>query len=260
MKKVSVILILLSLTIVGFSQTELKVYGGIQFGGVSTTDFENFDISDWQKYGLLSENPGSAEGRVRVPLADNDVSGLKLGIALGAEYNLSEKLNALGEIQYTINSNVKNMAIYAGINYTLLSKDKFKLGLVPKIGYSSGEVNFGATTLITNYTPPVIITQGSFSNGDALKAKISGLGLQIGIAPEYKINDQYGIRAHLGYGLAFGGKSEMSVTTDSEEIVIDMTDAAIVKADGSGTQAGLNPTVKSKGINFQIGVTYNLSF
>ncbi len=81
MKRLFLLTVFSFLVLWGFGQTpSIKVYGGVQFNGTSSTDFENFDISDWERFGLVSQNSSSAEGRVRVPLGDVDASGLKLGI------------------------------------------------------------------------------------------------------------------------------------------------------------------------------------
>ncbi|UCE04780.1 MAG: hypothetical protein JSW07_14290 [bacterium] len=74
-----------------------------------------------------------------------------------------------------------------GTNLNLISTKNFKLGITPKVGYLMGEVDFGEIELIADYTPPVIIEQGRFTNGDTLSMNIEGIGIQIGITPNFKI-------------------------------------------------------------------------
>ncbi|UCE04781.1 MAG: hypothetical protein JSW07_14295 [bacterium] len=68
---------------------KIKLYAGASYGSLATNDFENFDISDWQDYGLKIIDPNSLEVRVRLPLKDNDISRMKLGVLAGLIYPLN---------------------------------------------------------------------------------------------------------------------------------------------------------------------------
>ena len=119
------------------AQGKITVYGGLNMAGSSTKDFVKFDISDWEEFGLLSENPLSSEGRVTVDLTKMKPKTTNIGLMLGGRYNLSEKFSALAEVQYTV-SGVSLLGMYAGVNYDFVKKEKFSLGFTPKIGYIIG--------------------------------------------------------------------------------------------------------------------------
>ena len=36
---------------------EIAIYGGMHYAALKTIDFENFEISDWENYGLKSQDP-----------------------------------------------------------------------------------------------------------------------------------------------------------------------------------------------------------
>lgn len=225
---------------------------------LATADFENFDISDWERYGIKCVDPYSAEGRVSLPLKDNDVSGMKWGVSGGLIYPLNERFGVLAEVQYSFKNDFKLLGGFLGINYDFISSKNFTLGIAPKVGYLYGEVDFGEIELIEDYTPPVIIDQGTFSNGDSLSMDIEGIGFQIGLTPHFKVNEQIGIQAQVGY--AFSIPKECKIKVNDGEIKLKMDDPAIVKADCFNNQADLNPEAKSQGFYFQVGISYKLQF
>jgi hypothetical protein len=67
-------------------------YIGLTSLPVSTSDFKDVHISDWQVYGLKSVNPLSNEARVNLPLSGKAVSGQNFGLAFGGELYFSESL------------------------------------------------------------------------------------------------------------------------------------------------------------------------
>jgi hypothetical protein len=244
--------------IIGFNsfvqaQLPITIYGGLNFAGVSSKDFNNFDISDWENYGLLSTDPFSAEGRVKVDLNSMKPKGINLGIMLGGRYQLNEKLSALAEVQYSL-SKVSLLGLYAGINYDFVKGEKFSLGITPKIGYNVGSIDLGVISLIPGYTPPVILPQGTFNVDDALSMEFSGLAVNLGLTPNFAVTEKISITGFLGYNLSFA-KSDGLLCNG---ILMPMTARGVVKSDGLNTQAGISPTVKSSGLNFQLGVAYTL--
>lgn len=250
--KTKVLLFTLCLAGISFAQ-DISIYGGLNIAGAKAKDFGTFDISDWQNYGLISEDPSNAEGRVRVNLENQKPGAINIGFLLGANYSLNEKLDALAEINYGL-SGLKMTAAYVGINYKVVVKEKFTLGISPRIGYNSGSADLGTINVISGYVPPVILPEGTFNEGDALSMSFSGLGLNIGLRPTYQITDQISFQGHLGYNLAF-------TSTDGllcNGVVLPMTSAGVVRPDGSGTKSGLNPSISSSGLSLQIGISYSL--
>jgi len=232
------------------------LYGGLNLAGASSKDFVQFDISDWEEYGLLTQ--GGAEGRVTVDLAANKPGPINFGINLGAEYSLSEKFSALAEAQYNV-SGISLLGVYAGINYDIVKTEKFSLGITPKIGYNVGGADLGTVSILPGYIPPVDLGEkGVFNDGDALRLDFSGLAINLGIRPRFMITENIGIHSLIGYNLGFTSSDGIVATTEEGEVVIPMTSGAIVRSDGSGTQAGISPTLTSNGLSVQLGIVYKL--
>lgn len=246
------ILILIGINFAVKSQDlPLTFYGGLNTSGASSTDFTNFDISDWQNYGLNTLNPGGSEGRVNVDLTSKKPKALNLGIMLGARYGLTEKFSALAEVQYAV-SGISLMGIYLGVNYDLIKGEKFSLGITPKIGYNIGSADLGNIELRPGYTPPVILPEGTFNVGDALSMEFSGLAVNLGLTPSFAVTEKISVMGFLGYNLGFTSSDGLL----SNGVSLPMTALGVVKPDGLSTQAGINPTLKSSGLNLQIGVSY----
>ena len=236
------------------SSPPITIYGGVHSNTIETSDFNNFHISDWETYGLKSESSSSAEGRLNVPLADKDPGGSNLNLLLGAISQVSNNLDGLAEVQVGL-GDLTYVSLYVGANYKLINSGKFSLGITPKVGYTSATADFGAIELISNYTAPVIIDEGRFTNGDSLTMDLSGAGIQLGITPSIKINNSLGLYLQAGYDLSFASKPVIKV---NEEIEIPMNSNAVVRTDLTGTQADLSPDAKIGGLLFQLGITYNL--
>ncbi len=234
----------------GLFAQEITYYGGLNMNTISTQDFNNFHISDWETYGL---GTSTSEGRVSIPLGDRDVAGENPGILLGATTPIGSGLNAIGEIQYGL-GNVTYIGLFTGVSYALID-GSFSLGITPKLGYISATADFGAIELIDGYTPPVIIPEGTFTNGDSLSMDMSGFAIQVGLTPSFQVSDQIGIFGQIGYGMSFVSDPVIKV---NDEIEIPLTATGVVKDDFSGTQAGLNPEAGTSGLYFQMGISYKL--
>ena len=227
---------------------EYEVYGGLSGVNVTTSDFTNFHISDWEQYGLES-----SEGRVAVPLGDNDIAGPNLNILVGAYTPLLNKLDGFAEAQVGV-GDISYVAGFLGVNFRFIDGESFSLGLTPKIGFASAQADFGAIELLPNKTPPVILSEGTFNVGDSLTMDISGAAIGIGLTPRIQLTDAIGLTSFVGF--------QQSITSDPEikagHIELPMTSNGVVKADGSSTQAGLDPTANSTGFIWQVGITYNI--
>ena len=231
-----------------------KIYGGLNMNGTSSKDFDNFHISDWQNYGLLSQDPESEEGRVAVNLSDKKPKSMTTGIHFGIGFAITKKLDVELELQKGF-SGVEYTGIFASVNYDFYQKKRFKLGANAKIGMVSAKADFGTISLLPNYTPPVILPEGTFDNGDQLEMQMSGLGVSIGLTPEYKIANHFSIRGLVGYQFSFASDPTLEVNGLS----LPMSAKGVVKNDYSATQAGINPTFNVSGINLQLGLVYRFA-
>lgn len=253
MKKLTIIIA--SMMISTSLTAQLNVYGGIQTQQASSTDFVNFHISDWENYGLLAVDPSSQEGRVAVNLTDVEPGFINLGIFVGADYSLTDKLSALGEIQYNL-SGISNLGINAGVTYNWANSEKIRQGLSLRLGYNMGSADLGTVSLIDNYTPPVILPEGTFNEGDALSMEFSGLVIGFGLSTDIKISDKIGLRIEPGYQLGFMSSDGLL----AGGVAVPMSSPAVVQTDGLNTQAGILPDISSSGAYIKLGLSYNLDF
>lgn len=255
MKRITVFCMFFALFLNVKGQLPFDVYGGLNIAGTSTSDFTRFDISDWEKFGLKSVNPSSSEGRVRIDLEGMKPSAMNIGIMIGGVRKVNDNLSAIFEIQYSL-SGIQLLATNIGVNYAIMKGDKFNLSVTPKLGYNRGKADLGAISVIPSYTPPVILTEGTFNEGDALSMEFSGLAVNIGITPTYKINDKLSILGNIGYNLGFTSSDGLLCNG----ITVPMTSRGVVQSVGLGSaQAGISPSITSSGLSFQVGVMYKLS-
>ncbi len=233
------------------SAQNFKLYGGVSYQGVNTDDFNDFHISDWERF------RGASEGRVNAPLSSKNANN-SIGAHVGAQYDLGDRFGLILEGSLGF-GNVSYYAVTGGINYNFISGEKFKLGISPRVGYSSASANFGEINLIDGFTAPVIITEGTFTNGDRLSVESSGIFAQVGLVPEFRVNEHFGIRAFIGYGIGFGGNTNILVETRGEEIEIPLTSPAVLEPISDEIDAyNSNPKLNLTGLVFQLGVSYNL--
>jgi len=253
-KIISIVFVVTSLYGQAFDISKVTYYGGIHSNNISTSGFANFHLSDWETYGLKNDNSSNAEGRVNVPLGDKDITGNIMGIYFGSEYPMTNRINSLVELQVGLGK-VTYGAAFLGIEVNVIKKDKFSLGIMPKIGGGIVSADFGSISLIDGYQAPVIIPEGTFTDGDSLSMEIIGTAFQIGITPSYKINDKISITGQAGYSISSISESTIKVN-DEVEIPLDAT--GVVKVDYTGTHADLNPTADTGGIYFQFGIRYKM--
>lgn len=230
------------------------VVGAVPF---ATSDFQDFDVSDWQKYGLRSEDPGSLEGRVRLPLREDNPNGYNPCVNLGINIPVGSRFSLPLDIMYASGNNFLAYAISLGISYNLIERKKFQLAILASAGYISSTVDFGTVQLIDGYTAPVIIDQGTFTNGDNIQATMSGAVAQAGIRPVIALSKKISLVLDAGY--AFGFISSTTIEVNDGSIKLNMDDPAIVRPDGSGVQAGLKPSVNMLGVYFKAGIQFRLS-
>ena len=255
MKKFTIICMFFALFMNTKGQLPFDVYGGLNIAATSTSDFTRFDISDWEKYGLKSINPSSQEGRVRIDLDGMKPSAMNFGVMVGGVRKLNDNLSAIFEIQYSL-SGIQLLATNIGVNYAIMQGDKFNLSITPKVGYNKGKADLGVISVIQGYTPPVILSEGTFNEKDALSMEFSGIALNIGIIPTYKINDNLSLMGNIGYNLGFTSSDGLICNG----IIVPMTSKGVVQSVGLGSvQAGISPSITSSGLSFQVGVMYKLS-
>jgi hypothetical protein len=267
MKKL-ITMLCLCFTVLSLS-AQIKIHAGVGMSSASSTDFENFHISDHESYTVAPL--GGVEGRVAVNLGDKDPAGMALVATFGASYALGDALDAVLDAQYGL-GDLGGVSIYTGVNWKLVNGDAFKLGLTPMVGYQMLSADFGEIEIVPGTTGPVILSQGTFSAGDALTMEMSGLAVVIGITPEFSLSDAIGIRMNVGYQLSFSADpilmaGDVELPMDANGVVKEVSQAEYFNTDGTVntnnaadyiSNPGLAPTVSSQGLVFSLGVTYTM--
>ena len=201
---------------------DYTVYGGLSGVNITTSDFTNFHVSDWQTWGLEE-----SEGRVADPLGDNDIAGPNLNVLVGAYSPLLNRLDGFAEAQVGV-GDVSYVAVFLGVDFKFMDGASYSLGLTPKFGYSSAQADFGSIELLPGKTPPVELSEGTFNVGDSLTMDMSGAALGIGLTPRIQLTDAIGITSFIGF--------QQSITSDpaikAGDIEIPMSSSGVVKPMG----------------------------
>jgi hypothetical protein len=234
--------------------------------GVAVVPFQieglvNAHISDWESYGLKSEDPSSAEARVSLPLEEGNTDGLGLlpGVKVGWVYDIPGPLTAVAEAGVHIGGPMTVVTAQVGADMFIVDGKHLKIGIPIRVGGLFAVMDFGDLEVIDGYTPPVILEDATgetqtFNNGDPLQAELSGPMVSAGLAVEGWLTPQLGLRAELGFSMGFFG--DMKVRSGDQDIPIESN--AIVKPDGSSNSAGLAPEGGSFGLSGFAGIVYRL--
>lgn len=258
MKKTLFILVLMGINDF-YSQKyspSFALYIGVNSKSVTSTDFSDFCISDWQYYGLMSENSSNQEGRILVPLNNAKPKSSAVGLSFGFDYSSKrvQRLNYLFEFQGSF-SRPKVRSGAFGINFDFIQKEKFTLGITTKILFTSFNVYLGVTKFIDGYVSPVVLPNKMYGDGDILSYKLSGFTFSPGLTSRYVISDKMSILGYIGWNL--GDLKSSGVLISNENI--DLTQPFVVKNDGTGTQAGIKPKIGIQGLNFQVNFRYTFN-
>lgn len=229
-----------------FETGELTYYLGAKTVPLQTRDFEDFHISDWEGFGL-----GSQEGRVSVPLANSEPES-SIGVTIGAMYGFTEKTDILAELTLGFGGFSTTQLLF-GANYYFYVKEKLRFGYSGKVGFGRGRSNFGEIEVLPGKTPPVILSEGTFNEGDDLKIELSTTTINLGLTSQYRFNKKIGFFASAGYVFSFGSKAVLK----ANETEIPLNSNGIVKPNGTSAQANINPTANIQGIDLSFGVSYN---
>lgn len=189
-----------------------------------------------------------------VKLKEKEPASQIIGIAVGANYYYSEQLQTTVELQGGY-SRVSFGAALVGFKLDLIKNDNFSLGVSPKIGYTLAKADFGEVKLIEGYTAPVILSEGTFTNGDKIEMDIEGVLGLVSLVPQFKIGENLYFYSSISYQISFSDNSKLK----TGNVEIPMKSRSVVKPDFYGTQAGIDPSISLTGLNIVIGVPVDLN-
>lgn len=226
-----------------FDPNNLGYHFGIIRVPLSSEGFENFHISDWQDFGL-----GSVEGRVEVPLAEENPS-FTTGLLGGLIYRFNDKWNGIMELGIGF-TDFATFGLILGAEYTIVDAGFIEVRSILKFGSTTGYGGSTTAQLLPDKTPPVILEEGTFNVGDPIEVNFTNLPLQIGFKPVFDISQKLALYGNFYYSTSFSNEA----TIEAGEIEIPFESPAIVKDNGSSTQAGITPELKVSGLGFDFGV------
>ena len=219
-------------------------------------------ISGLSDVHLSDGDTQSAEGRLNLELGRHNTDGPgllpagKFGFPLG-------RGRVLGAFDLDVGAanGVSGGAALVGVDVRVKQRN-FTIGVPLRIGVITAGADLGNATLLTGSTGPVILEQGTISEGDALNASINGVMASAGVLGELWISKKLAIRgeASIQQGAFSGftiraGVDDPETTDTDERVAIDGDDIAIKKPDGSLDQAGMTPTGGTFGVSGFVGVT-----
>ena len=213
-------------------------------------------VSDWEKFGL-----GGAEGRMMLAMADGNINSAALpGIEFGATYNLIPNLDVGLAMGFYV-GDITGASVSLAADYYVWSNDTMRLGLRGSAGFAFGTMSLGTATILDGYTNPVVVDSDTvISDGDTLSAGVSGFVSGGEVSFEYHVNGDLSVRVHGGYqyGELTGGS--LDAGEGETAVQVELSHAAIVKTDGSSTQAGISPTGSSIGFIGGLSVVWRTNF
>lgn len=230
LSKLAVVLLLASP--LGAAVGDNKFYIGGGMFPLEITGVKDIAVSDWQTYGL-----GPAEGRIRLPLSKAATSGILPGFTVGVEREFVPRIKGLLEAQGAFATGSYATSLNVGLNWTAFQQERFSLGLVPKVGYAIGTVDFGTAKVIPGKTAPVITADGTIKDGDKIEANVSGVSLGGAVNAVYMFTDMIGLSLDAGY--IYAVLSDFNIKAGA--VTLKKGSPALVKDDGSATQAGIDP-------------------
>jgi len=256
MIKNTVIFLLLTLV---FSNCKVfrksEIYGGLNGVHLAIKDFGQFDISDLDT---------ATEGRVMLNLRDVKPNPISFGFVLGYKIPVSKKITLFPEFRFG-----RPFIFSIGVDYKLIQKEKFTLGLTPKIGGFFGRYNLGRIQSSPGFDSPAkpsIWGNPYIHPGDKVNIMSNGIMAGIGLSAKYKINPHLSFMGFLGLNvsyliinqLEFPGQTTRAGALSEASVKVPLAEDFFVKSDGTKTPSGLTPTVKPSGIAFNIGISYRL--
>jgi hypothetical protein len=210
-------------------------YAGLATSPLRISGLEDLNASDWQDFGT-----GAREGRIDLPLQGANTDGTRWGGRLG--YRLVPAFPVLAELG-VFPGKALLLTFALGVDLHPLRSKSFSLGVTPKIGYMVGIIDLGNAHVLPGKTPPIVTRAGTFQEGDSVSAMLSGLFGQLAVTSNLKVFGPLGVRLEAGYQLAAVGNFKIK----AGGVELDKNAPALVKADGSTRQAGIDPKGKASG-------------
>ncbi|MEC9465947.1 MAG: hypothetical protein VX834_09190 [Myxococcota bacterium] len=236
----------------------------VGFGTVPITveGLTDVHVSDWETFGL-----GGAEGRIALPLSDGNTNApMAPGIKLGYNYRLPQ----LVDVSFDLGIYVDNVAVLTlgfGADLYFVDQGWGRFGAMGRVGLIAASMSAGDANVLPGYASPVITSMGTINNGDTVSAQMNGLLTSAGMVAEFSLTETMSVRAETQF--FYGVLSDLKITarnpnttssTDStaNNVELDVTSSAVVKTDGTGTQAGIDPSGSSTGLSTTLSLVWDL--
>jgi hypothetical protein len=244
--------------------------GFLQFGiatsPLNTTGFRDFQISDWQTYGLMSDNPINKEGRFHIPLSKYQYRGMSWGGFLNFGGVINQYWEAGFDIQVTNKQDIMQMITGLSAVFYPYYNNRWRIGFLSRLAYGVQDVTVTDAYPLPGYNPTVRTENGfNLKNGDKLRIATHSAIVQFGIKPEFALSNKWSVFALIGYNLQ-PLVSNMQITNAADDDKdnnnsLKPGDAALLRSIEEGTTtSNINARTLSTGFFVNFGFTFRFKY
>jgi outer membrane protein OmpA-like peptidoglycan-associated protein len=221
---------------------------------LSASGLLDADASDWELFGLKTENPRNDEGRVFLPFSIGNGYRQTFGLRLGLEFVLGENLSATFELAST-SGPISGFNASGGLDLSFPLSRRMRMGVAARAGVIGALVDFGTILEIPGYAHPASTPIGNFGVGDTLQATMFGTSANLGGLLELSLGKDMVLRADLGLQYAVFG----DISFEAATVTLPTRDPAIVAPDGSAREADLSgASASSIGLYGMLGLSWTI--
>jgi hypothetical protein len=253
----------------------VAIYLGTSVISTELKNATDFEISDWERYGLRSEDLGNTESRARVNLSGNEPPSQWVWFTLGMQFYMYEQFALQLEFEIAPIQPITGQSLSVGVAYDFLRFNRkhqvvlggspLMLGLAARGGYSSSNVNY-TTRPVSDYDVQVDAPNAEFNVGTDMQLNYRNLFTKVGLKLTIRAFDQLAIMLEAGYQyqpltsfrIVFpdGNKPE-----EEKDILWDNN--MVVRTDGTSTKPTNEPLLGNRGpyisVNFAVCITEALT-
>jgi hypothetical protein len=230
-------------------------------------DAVDFELSDWERYGLRSVNVNSQESRAQINLASRAPRYLNPWINFGMQFYVVEQMSLQADFEVGTFKPVTGQSFALGVNYDFLRFDRkhqvvlggspMMVGLALRGGYNSTHLNYTAYP-VTGYTSNVDGYYAEFGANENVRVNYRNFYAKIGARFTYRLFDQIAFQLEGGYMYQPWSSMRLIFNYKEPEIREDVRwdNPMIVQQDGSANGFPREPMFANSGPYLSLNVMF----
>lgn len=234
------------------------IYAGISMNPNVLRDAVDFELSDWERYGLRSDNVNNTESRAQVNMRSQAPRLLNPWINFGMQFYVVEQMSIQADFEVGMMKPVTGQSFALGVNYDFLRFDRkhqvvlggspMMVGLALRGGYSNTSLNYTAYP-VTGYTENVDGLYAEFAANENIRVNYKNFYTKIGLRFTYRLVDQVAFQLEGGYCYMPWTSMRLRFEYDEPQIRDDVTweNPMIVQTDGSAQGFDVEPMFANSG-------------